>query len=179
MLTVVSGTAVLSADKKHRTKLTRTLVDREVELIARDYGHELMRGEAMHFCMLNPSKADATTDDHTIRKCMMFAATYGFARLIVTNAYSFRATDPKELKRLGYLGAGLANDVAIGHAINDAFYTVVAWGEHIQDSRHEEMKALLAQKHIPVYCLGINKSGKPKHPLMVSYETPLKRYNYV
>jgi hypothetical protein len=47
------------------------------------------------FIGLNPSTADATTDDHTIRRCLRFSFDWGYGSLVMTNLFAFRATDPK------------------------------------------------------------------------------------
>ena len=51
------------------------------------------------FIMLNPSTADATNDDPTIRRCIGFARQWGCGRLAVLNLFAFRATEPADLKR--------------------------------------------------------------------------------
>src|SRR5438045_2493886 len=47
------------------------------------------------FVMLNPSTADDTNDDPTIRRCKGFAASWGFSDLIVVNTNPMRSTNPK------------------------------------------------------------------------------------
>jgi hypothetical protein len=48
---------------------------------------------------LNPSTADELRDDPTIRRCIRFAKDWGFDGLYMLNAFGFRETDPKEMKR--------------------------------------------------------------------------------
>ena len=54
-------------------------------------------GPQVTFVMLNPSTADATHDDPTIRRCVGFAKREGFGCLVVVNLFNFRATKPKDL----------------------------------------------------------------------------------
>ncbi len=48
--------------------------------------------------MLNPSTADASQDDPTLKRCVYFAKANGCNKLIITNLFSFRTPDPKLLK---------------------------------------------------------------------------------
>ena len=52
------------------------------------------RGTAL-FIMLNPSTADASEDDPTIRRCRGFAKSWECAGLTVANLYALRSTNPK------------------------------------------------------------------------------------
>jgi hypothetical protein len=49
------------------------------------------------FIMMNPSTADATIDDATIRKCVGFAKAWGFGRIRVVNLFALRSRDPLDL----------------------------------------------------------------------------------
>ena len=53
----------------------------------------------MAFIGLNPSTADETADDPTIRKCIKYAKAWGFGGLLMLNVYSFRATNPDDMWR--------------------------------------------------------------------------------
>lgn len=44
------------------------------------------------FVMLNPSTADATNDDATIRKCMGFARRWNLGGIHVGNLFAYRAS---------------------------------------------------------------------------------------
>lgn len=47
--------------------------------------------------MHNPSTADASNDDPTIRRIIGFTKAWGYGGLYVGNLFPYRATDPKEL----------------------------------------------------------------------------------
>ena len=50
------------------------------------------------FIGLNPSTADETIDDPTIRRCISFSKDWGYGALCMTNLFAFRATDPAVMK---------------------------------------------------------------------------------
>lgn len=120
------------------------------------------------FVMLNPSTADATQDDPTIRRCIGFAKAWGCTELRVVNLFAFRATEPNEL----YLWKdriGVENDTYISSATVGASIIVAAWGAHrIATERGAAVMALLASHdRAPVQCLGRTRGGAPRHPLYV------------
>ena len=51
------------------------------------------------FVGLNPSTADETNDDPTLRRCMGFAESWGYGGVIMANIFAYRATDPKIMKQ--------------------------------------------------------------------------------
>ena len=60
--------------------------------------------------MLNPSTADETTDDPTIRRVIDFSRRWGFSRLIVVKLVPLRSTDPKAALAWAKKGAFLHLD---------------------------------------------------------------------
>ena len=76
-------------------------------------GRRWGEGPTIAFVLLNPSTADDQRDDPTIRRCIGFARRLGFGGLEVVNLYAYVATDPAELRRVGYL-VGDEND---GHML--------------------------------------------------------------
>lgn len=139
------------------------------------------------FVMLNPSTADDTIDDPTIRKCKGFAKRFGFSRLGVVNLFSLRATKPADLWRAPERERNLipkSND-AIIDAIPSHSLVVVAWGGHgarrAAETRVHEVDDLLRRSLIALgrsphlWRIGMpNDDGTPAHPLMLSYDRQLQ-----
>jgi hypothetical protein len=125
------------------------------------------------FIMLNPSTADATKDDPTIRRCISFAEREGCTDLTVVNLFALRATDPRELPKHAD-PVGPLNDRRIREAIeaHEKFGIIVAaWGANkFAQERGTLVKFLWSPN---LLCLGKNKDGSPKHPLYVKNDAPL------
>lgn len=129
------------------------------------------------FVMLNPSTADAQTDDPTIRKCIGFAKHWHFGGIEVANLYAYRATDPAKIRQIGPSAIGRSNHASILRAINrHPGLIVVAWGaihpEHIEHA--DQMTVLLRNSGRQLHCLGHTIRGFPWHPLRVAYARPLE-----
>jgi len=77
--------------------------------------------------MLNPSTADASVDDATIRKVRAYCAAWGYSQVLVVNLFAWRATDPRELK-LAMDPIGPENDESLSRAAGDADLVLCAWG---------------------------------------------------
>lgn len=119
------------------------------------------------FVMLNPSTADAAVDDPTIRRCLGFTRRLGYARMVVVNLFAWRATDPADLWSAPD-AVGPRNDQEVLAAALDAELVVAAWGalDKAWEQRARDVRLLLARsgrEHLA--CLGLTKSGHPRHPL--------------
>lgn len=127
------------------------------------------------FVMLNPSTADATDDDATIRRCLGFARAWGAGGLHVVNLYAWRATKPRDLDKAGSAaisetdGQVLTNDLAIMAATSRCERVVVAWGAHTGPSstRAGLVLDLLRAGRRQIVALGLTQAGQPRHPLFV------------
>lgn len=113
------------------------------------------------FVGLNPSTADETQDDPTIRRCRGFARAWGLDALCMVNLFAWRATDPK-----GMLAAkdpiGPENDRWLAVLSREAEITIAAWGAH-GDHLHRA-RCVLPILTAP-HCLGLTLGGQPRHPL--------------
>lgn len=125
------------------------------------------------FIMLNPSTADATEDDPTIRRCRTFAKREGCGGLTVVNLFALRATNPDALtKHQDPIGPG--NDTYILRALRrDPEVVIAAWGAHLFARPRVAAVAAILAPVWQVNCLGTTKGGDPRHPLYVRGDTPL------
>lgn len=145
------------------------------------YRYELRRvwdptGPVLEFIMLNPSKADASIDDPTVRRCIGFAKAWGYGGIVIRNLFGWRATDPAELVNLQD-PVGPENRAHLANA--DADCTIVAWGAHPAAVGWWNGYPFGWQKTAIVrpklFCLGTNAGGSPKHPLYVPADrTPIR-----
>lgn len=143
------------------------------------YRYELTRrwggGPMATWIMLNPSTADATLDDQTIRRCRGFSKTWGMGGLLVVNLFALRATDPRAL-RTAADPVGPENDDAIHDAVVRSRVVIAAWGTHgglLDRERH--VIDLLEQVGREPLVLGLTKNGHPRHPLRVPALTRPRR----
>lgn len=119
------------------------------------------------FVMLNPSIADACTDDPTIMRCAGFAMSWGFRELRVVNLFALRSTDPQQLE-LVEDPIGPKNDVVLRSELQDAGLVAAAWGNReMLHERSSAVREMMLECGIPAVCLGLNRTGEPIHPLYV------------
>ena len=123
------------------------------------------------FCMLNPSTADAHSDDPTIRRCMGFAAREGATVLDVWNLYGLRSASPSALI-VHDDPVGPNNDAYLPDLLARADLVIVAWGAWAPLDRESEAWLML-ESSTPM-CLGTTKGGAPRHPLYVRADQPLE-----
>lgn len=144
--------AIFSANRKYRYALWRKW----------GLGNRLV-----HLCGLNPSTADETEDDPTIRREIDFASSWGFDGLVKTNAFGFRATDPRVLKGIDD-PSGPENNYWINEAHVLAEFSVACWGVNCTPERQKFLRERFSWQ-----CFGLTKDGFPKHPLYLKKDTPL------
>lgn len=153
--------AVFSRCRTWRFRLTRTWDGRLPRLV---------------FLMLNPSTADESQDDPTIRRCIGYAKRDGFGGVEIVNLFAFRSTDPT--------GLVTARD-PVGEPDNNqhirnvcAVETVVcAWGRNgVLDARDRVVMAILSAVDAKPVCLGVNADGTPVHPLYQPKDAAFRVY---
>lgn len=146
----------------------------------RDWGPE--RAKVL-WVMLNPSTADSYIDDATIRRCVGFTHNWGCSGLSVVNLFALRATNPRELKAhrnpVGPRNRSVLRKVLGGQ--RKWHHVVVAWGASAVSALGADLLAsmemyfekLADKKGVKLECLGITKSGHPRHPLYIPKSQPL------
>lgn len=122
-------------------------------------------GDICVFIGLNPSTADETQDDPTIRRCINFAKSWGYGELWMLNAYAFRATNPVEMKAQGANALGPRNNEYILEAAIYADAMIAAWGAHCEPEREREIRRIVSDAGKQLCHLGLTKGGHPRHPL--------------
>jgi hypothetical protein len=151
--------AIFSEDRVYRYTLSRTWFDFQGVEVAADVPRYV------NFICLNPSTADETKDDPTVRRCVGYAKAWRFDGLVVTNIFAFRSTVPAALYRPSNNPTGPRNDYYIRQVASMAALVVCAWGEHAKlNGRGDAVRKLIRDVCDPHY-LRLNASGRPAHPL--------------
>lgn len=143
--------------------------------------HVQDEGKVFAYFGINPSTADADLDDATVRKWKGFTLRNGGRKFIVGNVFSFRATNVNDLdaaNRMHIKVQGPEHDLYLAQIIAEADVLVACWGNSLKVDRNLRplvknlLSTLLASGKM-VYHFGLTQSADPKHPLMLSYDTPL------
>lgn len=168
--------AVLSPCERYRYRLERPLFDDGAGTVA--------------VVMVNPSTADAIENDATITRLQRrFLKNEYLGRgkrpktLVVGNLFAYRATDVRELA-----GAedpvGPDNDNHLWTIGQEADWLMYGWGPLAKLPRGplrwrwRDVAAMLecvVQADGPM-CLGVSDDGQPRHPLMIAYSVPLRKW---
>lgn len=166
----LASDAVISEDGLYRYVLNRRWSD----------------GPVMPWICLNPSTADHRVDDPSVRRMCGFARREGCGGICVLNEYALRSPNPDALRDAAEVAgidpagpendkwlAGLGELAEIAAAYEELVIpAVAAWGAHpLAAARAPRVLELIAP--LPLVCLGVTRSGAPRHPLYVRSSTPL------
>jgi hypothetical protein len=157
--------AVFSPDGRHRYRLDR------------DLGGD---GATVLILGVNPSDAGAEKNDQTIRKDLGFCARYGWGWLIKGNLFALVSTDVTQLRK-DPDPVGPDNNEHLATMLLEADIVLAAWGRAAklpQNLRHRinEVVAMAESLGVELWCFGTCEDGQPRHTLMLSYETPLVKW---
>lgn len=143
----VHSVAVFSGDGQYRYQLTREW-DASLPSVA--------------FIGLNPSTADESVDDPTIRRCVGFAKAWGYGRMVMVNLFAYRATDPTQLRRWDIEPVGARNDVFLYALPIHSDLVVAVWGVH---GTYLGRDVVVRQRLPNLHYLRLTQGGQPSHPL--------------
>jgi hypothetical protein len=125
------------------------------------------------FIGLNPSKANETELDPTIKSVIRISKFNGYGGFYMMNCFPFVSTDPDELRDFGNTAL---NDHWLYTVASKCQDVVFAWGAFkvVKDlGRDAELKGMFPDAK----ALFVNKNGSPKHPLFTKGATKLIPYN--
>lgn len=140
--------------------------------LMRGWSDFLTRGGAVLFVGLNPSTADAFSDDPTIRRCVGFTQFLGHNKFYMANLFAYRATDPAAMKRAAD-PVGPRNDEFLLSMAAKSNIIIACWGNH---GHHLNRQAAVLEllKGFDIHALKINKDGSPAHPLYLKKDSELQ-----
>lgn len=118
------------------------------------------------FIGLNPSTANESTDDPTIRRVKRFAFDLGYGGMYMMNLFAWITAYPEELKKCkDPLGA---NDFWLKWVSYACIDVIFAWGSfpEAKERSKEVIKMFPLAK-----ALVLNNDGSPRHPLYIKGDT--------
>lgn len=158
---------IFSECRKHRFLLYRQWTDNGVSSAGNQDIH------VVHFVGLNPSVADETANDSTVKRMVGFAKRWGFNALRVTNLLSLVETHQAKIPADGDLFCE-ENMSFVRCAHVRSCKTVFVWGA--MGKVHGPGKFRRLARHVAemvpdAWCLGYTKDWHPRHPLFLKRDT--------
>ena len=144
------------------------------------------------FIGLNPSMANNSQDDATLRRTISFSSSWGYGRLLVVNLFARVARKPSLLKRcrnpIGDLTDNILLETFKKWSVESDFDLWLGWGcggtflkrntaviSMLRPSLHA--RDLYLRGSMGPLSLGATSEGHPRHPLYVSGGVSLKSVN--
>lgn len=129
--------------------------------------------EPVMFIGLNPSLADESYSNPTVRRVIQFAKDWGYGGVYMMNLYNYITASPDELKRCAD-PVGRDADKWLRKVAAICNDVVFAWGRYKHCDRRDTVVNMFPQ----AMALVINKDGSPRHPLYVKADvTPVNWCN--
>lgn len=154
-------TAAVSECGLYRYSLTRRL--------SPELWHENVKTGIVLWVLHNPSTADGTKDDATVRKCWRYTVGWGYGAMEFVNTNPWRATDPK-LACMPPEPALEINDAWMNISVAESVVTIAAWGDRANPLLARRAHALIRTLG-PLYAMRVTKAGNPQHPLYLPGDT--------
>ena len=142
----------------------------------RRWGDVLNDPNYVMFVGMNPSTADANSNDPTLTRMIGFASKWGYPACYVCNVLDYRATFPKEL--IGKPACSDENIRVILSIAKRADRVVVCYGVLPSNLHDVAMQTInqLRLHNIRMWCFGRTLKGHPRHPLYLRSDTPLETF---
>ena len=126
------------------------------------------------FIGLNPSTANETESDPTIKSVGRISKHNGFGGFYMMNCFAFVSTNPGDLE---LESNNDVNDFWLNKIAAECKTIVFAWGNFDvvkKTGRYWEIKQMFGDEAM---VLSQNKNGSPKHPLYCKSETKFIKWN--
>ncbi len=161
---MTSHLAVFSASGQQRYWLRRNLTGRT--------------GNHVLWIMMNPSRADESTNDATTTMTSNISRRHGYDVHGVVNLSAVIEADSTRLTASDGISDPL-NDQAISRALSwirrHRGDIVIAWGAS-RHLKHCETRILAQLRRRQLLCLGRNRDGSPRFPRAISRDATLKDF---
>jgi len=136
--------------------------------LKRTWDHTLRKAIVI---MLNPSIADDSKDDPTIRKISTILKYNNYGGMIIYNLWPIISTDPSVLNSMTDAEKSFDNHPWL-NSLEDQIHPIIfAWG--VPGKKGNQYTDKVKGR---AFCFGKNKDGSPKHPLYLKNETKIQRY---
>lgn len=159
--------AEFSDDRVYRYLLWRRLFD---------------KGPTILYVGTNPSTADETNDDPTMVREINFAKAWGYALLLKVNIFSFKATDPKELKWCEDPVGKLTDQYLMMYALRADTIVFCCGNAGYLRGRFKIVNEMFMQSEVirpKLHAMGWTKKGFPRHTLYLPSKTKPIPYGIV
>lgn len=158
------GTALMDAGRTYRYALTRRWSD----------------GPTTAFIVLNPTAADAGSDDAAVLRCCAIAQHLGSGQLLLLSLFAARTTQPQSLRNMPD-PVGADNDAVIAASLApgvfDLAQVVAGWGNTGRlQHRDLHVDGLVRRLGVDPVCLGMTNDVTPRHPLRLAPSTPVEPF---
>lgn len=149
--------ACFSKDRKYRYALWR-IWDESLPLVM--------------FIGLNPSTANETDNDPTIKSVIRIAKHNGYGGVYMMNCFPYVSTDPKQLYGCNH---SVYNEEWLRGTFLKCKDVVFAWG-NFEVVQKLGVDFILSRLFPDALALQLNKNGSPKHPLYCKSNTTFIKF---
>lgn len=126
--------------------------------------------------LLNPSTADADTNDNTITRCIGFSKRDGMGGMVVVNLYAWRSTVPEALRHVFDPIGPWNNATILWWAEHPQCVKVIAaWSGHAGIQGDKVFSLIKWNAGHEMWCFGLTKKGYPLHPLYQPKDAQFQR----